>query len=82
MNIQLSQHLICKNPTFNLLTLTHNNKFTVCEAKSTLDLIYREEPNKIDNLATGPRLADPRRCHISLNFDFIIDSHDDPQFKI
>ena len=29
VNIQLSQHLICKNPTLNLLTLTQHNTFTV-----------------------------------------------------
>ena len=44
------------------------------EAKSTLDLIFTEKPNRIDNLAAGPPLADLRRGHVSLKFDFILDS--------
>ena len=44
------------------------------EAKSTLDLIFTEKSNRIDNLAAGPPLADLRRGHVSLKFDFILDS--------
>ena len=43
------------------------------EAKSTLDLIFTEKSNKIDNLAAEPSLADPRRGHVSLEFDSILD---------
>ena len=45
-----------------------------CEAKSILDLIFTEKPNRIENLAAGAPLADLRRCHISLSFDFILNS--------
>ena len=44
------------------------------EAKSILDLIFTEKSNRIDYLAAGPPLADLRRCHISLTFDFILNS--------
>ena len=43
-------------------------------AKSTLDLIFTEKPNRIYNLAAGLQLVDLRRGHVSLEFDFILDS--------
>ena len=68
----LFQHVDC--PTFLM---------PGCEAKSISDLIFTKKPNRIDNLATDAPLADLRRRHISLSFDFILNSWlcDDLQFK-
>ena len=43
------------------------------EAKLTLDLVFTEKSNRIDNLAAGSPFADLRRGHVSLKFDFILD---------
>ena len=44
------------------------------EAQPTLGLIFTDKPNRIYNLPAGPPLADLRRGHVSLLFDFILDS--------
>ena len=62
MSFKLFQHV--SFPTF-LMPAT--------EAKSTLDLIFTDKPNRKDNLAYL------RRGHVSLKFDFILNSPgDDP----
>ena len=44
------------------------------EVTSILDLIFTEKSGGIENLAVGPPLGDLRRCHISLSFDFVLNS--------